>query len=476
MTEESLPQKPELERALIGALLVDPSRFQGVAAFLAADDFFTERYAWAYEAIGELSQQGKAVDFLTVGDEMEKVGRFGEELDKGAFLAHLSSLAMETPTASNAETYAAKIHEAAARRKLIYDVTRICQEAHDEGQDWQAVVTKAKARIDKARWDRPDKPVLGVVSGADILTTKYPDPVWAIPSILPMGLTILAGKSKLGKSWLALQIAQAIASGGVILDERVEQGGVLYLALEDIKEEVQERMIKQGWTVDNAVMLDVLCMDDFVRDVGDLRNGGGERLAAQIEHIGYRLVVIDTLSKSVSGDQNDVEKMTRALTPLQVIAKSKNCAVMLIDHHSKGFGASPDAVVDILGSTAKGAVSDTIWGLYRDRGKSNAQLQVTGRRVRERTLALKWDYLTGCWQAEGDADEIALTERRQEILDVLEVLGRAGLVDVARETGQPKSHTHNRLQDLVNAGLVIRDKVGRNVFYETRERNKQDES
>ena len=176
-------------------------------------------------------------------------------------------------------------------------------------------------------------------------------------------------------------------------------------------------MKKQNWPI--GLPADFMPLGQFAEQVGDLRNGGGERLARQIEARGYRLVVIDTLSRSVYGDQNDVESMTLALTPIQEMAQALNTAVVMVDHHSKGFGTNPDAVADILGSTAKGAMADCVLGLYRERGKAGAKLAVTGRDVEERTLALTWDHITGCWQLEGDADELELTERRQEILNAL---------------------------------------------------------
>ena len=267
-----------------------------------------------------------------------------------------------------------------------------------------------------------------------------------------------------GKSWLVLQIALSVASGGVVLGERVEQGPVLCLALEDPPRRLKERMVRQGWLL--GLPADFMKMGDFETQISDLRDGGGERLARQIELKGYRYLVIDTLSRSVYGDQSDVEAMTLALAPIQAIAHARSCAVVMVDHHRKLFGADFDAVTDILGSTAKGAMADSIWGLYKERGKAGAKLAITGRDIEERTLALTFDSMLGCWQNDGDADELELTERRQEILDALEDLGRAGVVDIAKAIGQPKSHTYSRLQDLVNAGLIQRQAEGRRVFYE----------
>ena len=71
---------------------------------------------------------------------------------------------------------------------------------------------------------------------------ELPPVRWTIPEILPEGLTLLAGKPKLGKSWLALSVALSIAAGGVALGTQpVAKGDVLYLALEDNARRLQSR-------------------------------------------------------------------------------------------------------------------------------------------------------------------------------------------------------------------------------------------
>jgi hypothetical protein len=265
---------------------------------------------------------------------------------------------------------------------------------------------------------------------------------------------VFAGRPKLGKSWLALQIALAVAVGGVVLGRKLEPGPVLVLALEDGPARLQDRMRKQRWPADAPV--DFLTAQRFSDEIGCLtREGGGQKLAAQIEGKHYRLVVIDTLSKAVAGDQNDVAAMTEALSPLQQLAHESNCCIMLIDHHNKVGALTPDVVSNILGSTAKGASPDTIWGLYRDRGKPGAKLAITGRDVEERTLALTMAWDLGCWQYDGDAEDIALTERRQEIIAALHDLGgKAKLKTICETISQDRGNTYRRLQDLVNAGQV----------------------
>jgi hypothetical protein len=247
------------------------------------------------------------------------------------------------------------------------------------------------------------------------------------------------------------------------LGEPVEQGPVLCLFLEDPPWRLKERMLRQGWTSD--LPADFLCLGEFEKKIGDLCKGGGERLARQIERKGYRFVSIDTLSRSVYGDQIDVAEMTLALTPIQEMAHAHNCGVMFMDHHPKGIGANPNAITDILGSTAKAAVADTAWGLYREGHKVGAKLHIIGRDVEEQILALFWDWESGCWQNEGDAHGLKLTERHLEILDALEDLGKAQLGEIVKAVGRDRSNTHGRLQDLVNHCLVVRTEEGHNVYY-----------
>lgn len=314
--------------------------------------------------------------------------------------------------------------------------------------------------------EEEEAPNLGAMSAYELLTTDWPEPTWAIPGLLPAGLTILGGRQKLGKSWLSLQLSQAVALGGMVLGERVQHGSVLYLALEDNWRRLQARMLKQQWPRDAAAVCDFLTLREFIDNVGDLRNGGGKKLAKAIAHKKYRLVVIDTLSRAIWGNQSDVDEMTRWLSPLQLISLDTNCAIVLVDHHRKTMGTDTDVISDLLGSQAKGGVADTIWGLYRERGKPGAKLAITGRDVEERTLALSWDHVTGCWQLDGNAEDIALTDQRAKILDALHANGPSSLTAVVQFTGEDKGNTYKRLQDLVAAHLVWVEGSGRGAKYE----------
>jgi hypothetical protein len=301
-----------------------------------------------------------------------------------------------------------------------------------------------------------------LVTADELLTTEWNEPAWAVPDLLPTGLTILAGKPKIGKSWLGLQIARAVATGGTMFGRPVKRAPILYLALEDPPRRLSDRMRKQGWPLGTEA--DFMTIGEFASRLGNLENGSSH-LAEQIEEREYRYVVIDTLSRAVRGSQSDVNQMTRALSPVQKVAHATDCAVVVVDHHKKNLSKNSDAITDILGSTAKGAMADCIWGIYRGRGTVSTMLKIIGREVAESVLKLTFDAQTGCWQYEGNPYELELTERRQEIIDALQAMGQSSLGDIVDFVDQPKGNTHNRLQDLVNAGLVLRIEKGRRVYY-----------
>ncbi len=312
------------------------------------------------------------------------------------------------------------------------------------------------------------KPPLSALTAADILTTEWPEPRWVVPTMLCEGLGILAGRPKIGKSWLALQVACAVATGGRVFDKDVEAGPVLYLALEDSPRRLQSRMRALGWGNNNPGDADFLTLTEFLDQIGPLNAGGAEVLARQIRARRYRLAVIDTLSRSIRGDQNDADVMTAALSPLQGVALDCGCALVFVDHHRKANMTGADPILDIGGSVSKGGVADTVWAIYKEQGKAGAVLHIVGRDIDERRLQLRHDQETHCWQSMGDVERV-LTAAEQDVYDAALDLGRFQLMEAVEALGKDgaeKGHIHGRLQELVNKGYLSRSTEGRLVYYE----------
>jgi putative DNA primase/helicase len=302
----------------------------------------------------------------------------------------------------------------------------------------------------------PPRKTLPILSADDLLQREFPEPEWIAPGILPTGLAILGGRPKIGKSWLCLQLALAVATGGVFLGQRVKQRPVLFLALEDSPRRLQSRMRKMGWP-ENTPSCDFVPIGGL-RGAGFLSKADGrEALLATLEKGRYQLCIIDTLGRSISGDYDNYADMTRALAPLQALAQELDIAVLFADHQSKG-GDGADPIASLLGSIGKSGVADTVLSLYKQQGKSGAVLATVGRDGDERRIALAFDGVTGCWQSKGEDGELAVTEPRQQILHILgefaDGLTMSEVVDIARRNKGP---VYKDLQLLVEAGLVAKD-------------------
>ena len=266
-----------------------------------------------------------------------------------------------------------------------------------------------------------------VFSLQELLSWDLPPTRWAIPEILPEGLTLLAGKPKLGKSWLALSAALSIACGGVALGTQpVMRGDVLYLALEDNARRLQartRRLLASMQSVPNGI--------DFALDWPRLGEGGLASLEEYLKaHPGVRLVVIDTWARVAppSGEnrRSQYEGDYEALSPLKHLADTSHVSILVV-HHLRKTG-STDVLDEITGSIGMtGAVDGTLI-LKRERGQAEATLFVTGRDIeREQQLAMSFDAITALWTVIGSAEEVGRTRARQEIIDLLREQGTDGM-------------------------------------------------
>ena len=89
------------------------------------------------------------------------------------------------------------------------------------------------------------EPAPKLFSASDLEGKEFPPLRYIVPEVIPEGLTLVVSRPKLGKSWLALDVAIAIAAGRFVLgDKQPDQGSVLYIALEDSEARLQRRIAK----------------------------------------------------------------------------------------------------------------------------------------------------------------------------------------------------------------------------------------
>ncbi len=292
-----------------------------------------------------------------------------------------------------------------------------------------------------------------ILSAKDLLNKELPPVRWAVEGILPAGVSLLGGKPKMGKSWLALGLAIAVASGGRALGKiPVEKGPALYLALEDNERRLQSRLKKLliGGDAPEALALTT----EWLR----LDEGGLVNLEAWLEeNPNARLVVIDTLKK-IRPDYSDRRSLYdvdyEALEPLIPLAGEHNVAILVVHHLRKMLAADP--LDELSGSTGLSGGVDGALILKRDRGKADAYLHVTGRDVEEeKEYALLWDANLASWALAGAAEEYRQSQERRRILDLLKRVGEPmGPKDVAIALGQSYGSVRVLLPEMVKAGLL----------------------
>src|SRR5579883_323160 len=260
-------------------------------------------------------------------------------------------------------------------------------------------------------------------SGADdaldarqIMARESVAPQWAVAGLLTEGVTLLGGKPKMGKSWLALQLALAVAKGENALGSMPTlQGYVFYLGLEDTERRMRDRMVK---LLQGREAPDTLAWTGWWNP---LPTGGLDDLADWIASKQQpRLVIIDTLARVRSPGSGNIYADDYALiTPLKQLAEQHHISILVIHHLRKGGNGNTDPMDEISGSTGLTGATDCNMVLQRVRNEMTAQLFVTGRDVEEQQLTLSFDEQTAVWSLAKDIKP-RLSPERQAILDVLQ--------------------------------------------------------
>ena len=184
---------------------------------------------------------------------------------------------------------------------------------------------------------------------SDLLNEPEEKTSWLLDGMLPTGgLSICAAKPKAGKSTWARDLAYHVATGQPFMERNVCPGPVIYLALEEKREEVKNHFRDMGGADAPIYIFASTAPADAL-----------EQLKKIIPEICPVLLIIDPIFKLVRvKDGNDYVQVQTALEPVLQLARDTKCHVNCLHHTNKGEGQGPDA---ILGSTAlRGAVDTSI--------------------------------------------------------------------------------------------------------------------
>jgi RecA-family ATPase len=285
------------------------------------------------------------------------------------------------------------------------------------------------------------------------------DPVKSVvPGVFVEGLTLFCGKPKLGKSWLVLHAAHAIASGGFTLGNiHCSEGDVLYCALEDNARRLKSRMSKLFGILPRSSRL------QFRTKMPRLAEGGLEVLRRWLQGAAKpRMVAIDTLAMvrmPNRKDQSTYDADYAAVIGLRELAHEFGVAIVVVHHVRKMEADDPfDTVSGTLGLTG---CPDSIVILKRD--AAGSMLLGRGRDIEEIEKAVTFNKQTCAWTIEGDADEVRRSSQQQTILNTLREADEPQTpIQVAGNAGMKRENVRYLLGRLVNDGAIR--KVGRGKY------------
>jgi hypothetical protein len=301
----------------------------------------------------------------------------------------------------------------------------------------------------------------------------FPALRWAVPGLVPEGLALLIGGPKIGKSWLANDIALGCASGGMALGSIVvgEPRPVLLMALEDGDRRLQARCrrLMAGEPLPPALAYMTRIEPGSVVQTIDAW------LSTLRADSRPPLVILDTLGKVMppaATGETTYQRDYRVAGRLKSICDDHPGMSLLALHHDRK--AQTDDFVDMVsGTNGLAGAADTIVVLARPRTEDQALIKVTGREVTEREYAARFE--SGLWELLGDDLNAAamaaetvratanLADRSAEI--VRHTAGHPDGVraaEVALALGMEVEHTRVYLKRLADAGRLR--KLGRGLY------------
>jgi len=287
----------------------------------------------------------------------------------------------------------------------------------------------------------------------DIMAATF-DPIkWVVPGYISEGFLVLAGRQKLGKTWLAIDIALAVATGGVAIGSILcEQGDVLYIDMENGPRRIQGRINTLFPDERNRPDLSRL---EWVTEAPQMDAGFIDELEHwRISVPRPRFVIIDVLQRikpAGSMTRNAYENDYATWSPLQDWATRHGIAVLGL-HHTKKGGAD-DPLETLSGSNGLSACADTT--LVLDSDQNGKTLYVRGRDVEEKETALI--FAGGFWTILGEAADVRRSDERTSITATLkENDAPMTPAEMAAATGKPSLNVRQLLFKMAKAGEVHR--------------------
>ena len=391
------PHSLEAEQSLLGGLMLDKTAWDKIADVVAADDFYRKDHRFIFAAIRDLVEDGDPCDVVTVSEYLDKRG----ELDKSGGLEYLATLANETPGAANARAYANILRERSMLRSLINVGNEIAGSAFaTDGRGAGEIVDEAERRVfeiaergsrGRAGFkslkqilpDAVDRIDLLHQSDGDItgISTGYNEFDKMTAGLQGGDLVIIAGRPSMGKTTLAVNIAENAAIGGkvptAIFSMEMPSQQLAFRMISSLGRVDQThlrtgRFPDEDWSrINNAVQL----MSDapiFIDDSAGLSPTEIRARARRLhrEH-GLGLIVVDYLQlMQVPGNtENRATEISEISRGLKALAKELDLPIIALSQLNRSVEQRTDkrpVMSDLRESGAIEQDADLIVFIYRE--------------------------------------------------------------------------------------------------------------
>lgn len=403
------PHSAEAEESVLGALLLDKDAVIAVAEFLSPKDFYDDRYRQVYESCIELYEERVPIDVLTVGDKLKKKKAL-KQIGGTGFLADLAN---KVPTAAHVEHYGKIVKDAATKRALMGAASKLVELSIDDTLGADELLDKAESEVfslTQMNIKRAFTPVKDALAesfdrldelhkqaeGLRGVPTGFKDLDDTLAGMQRSNLVILAARPGIGKTSLALNVAQNLAV-------RFKRP-VGFFSLEMSREELVDRLLVSQADIDAwKLKTGKLSEEDFTK----LSNAMGELAEApifiddtpalsitemrtkarrlQVEN-GVDLIIVDYLQLARSRQlENRVQEVSEISQGLKNLARELKLPVLALSQLSRAVeqrGEKRPQLADLRESGSIEQDADVVMFLWRedDENTENISLEVAKHR------------------------------------------------------------------------------------------------
>ena len=400
-SNDQIDQVRELERAVLGGLMLETERYDNVRLVISHADFQGKDHQSIFESMGDLVNAGKPLDPITVADRLDSKNL----LTRAGGKNYLIELASSSPSAANLETYAELIRQKSISRKLMKINSEIAELiVNPQGKDASGLLDEAESKIfslnDEAERTSTNIQTLENLieksidrlnelsqSGSSLIgfSSGFKDLNKQTQGLQRGDLIVVAGRPSMGKTSFAMNIAE-----NFLLNEDVK-GGVLVFSLEMPGESLTTRLLASHAKINQQNVRSASLSNEelkrFMESSSKLRElplyiddssllspmelrARARRVSRQEEH-GLSLIVVDYLQlmQLPGSTENRVNQISEISRSLKALAKELNVPVIALSQLNRAVEQRPNKrpmMADLRDSGAIEQDADLILFIYRD--------------------------------------------------------------------------------------------------------------